>query len=80
MEIAKFNENEWTKISHTFTIPAGTKSIIVALRTNVKDKNLVRFDGVKFEEGTVAKSFQSDGTQKPSIRYDLANKIWKYCL
>ena len=46
-----------------FTIPAGTKSILVMLRTNVKDKNLVRFDAVRFEEGTVTKSSKKDATK-----------------
>ncbi|NLM35487.1 MAG: hypothetical protein GX206_08620 [Clostridiales bacterium] len=72
VEYKTINENEWTKISHTFTIPAGTKSILVMLRTNVKDKNLVRFDAVRFEEGTVTKALKSDATQKPSLTYDLS--------
>lgn len=43
-------QNKWTKISETYTVPAGTKFMRVMVRSSVKDKDIVRFDAVKFEE------------------------------
>ncbi|VTQ88082.1 DNRLRE domain-containing protein [Hathewaya histolytica] len=43
-------ENKWCRISKEFNVPKGTKKVRAVLRSNVKDKELVRFDGVQLEE------------------------------
>ncbi|KUP08306.1 hypothetical protein Q75_02940 [Bacillus coahuilensis p1.1.43] len=59
-------ENEWTRISQTFTAPVGSSKVRVMVRSNVKDQDKVWFDGVQLEE----KSYDSSYTEqtKPSSK------------
>ena len=61
-------ENQWTYINHKFTVPKDTKKVLIAIRADVKDKNVVRFDGVQFEPRNYAAPYKYSGTK---ILYNL---------
>ncbi|MHB9941512.1 hypothetical protein CF065_07755 [Clostridium sporogenes] len=58
--------NKWTRIDSTFTVPKNTKKVLIALRGPVKDSDRIRFDKVQFEEKPYASPYtasQSSGTR-----------------
>ncbi|MBY6801068.1 DNRLRE domain-containing protein [Clostridium botulinum] len=58
--------NKWTRIDSTFTVPKNTKKVLIALRGSVKDSDRIRFDKVQLEEKPYASPYtasQSNGTR-----------------
>ncbi|WP_162920305.1 DNRLRE domain-containing protein [Clostridium fermenticellae] len=63
--------NEWIRINNFLTLPAGTKSFYVILRSAVRDSNKIRFDSVQLEENNICTPY-SPGTRTSSkLYYDL---------
>ena len=63
-------ENQWTKIAETATLPAGTKKVMVMVRSNVKDNDVVRFDSVQFEEKPFASPYTEGSSTGNKIIYN----------
>ncbi|WP_251862294.1 DNRLRE domain-containing protein [Clostridium sp. Marseille-Q2269] len=58
--------NKWTRIDSTFTVPKSAKKLLVAVRGPVKDNDKIRFDKVQVEDKPYASPYtssQSDGTR-----------------
>ncbi|OZM58405.1 hypothetical protein CIB95_02210 [Lottiidibacillus patelloidae] len=64
-------ENEWEKISHTFTVPAGTVKIRAIIRTSVKDNDIIRFDAVQLENKDFDSPFTTSTLASAKNLYDL---------
>ncbi|WP_081897103.1 RHS repeat-associated core domain-containing protein [Clostridium sp. KNHs214] len=64
-------ERQWKRISHTFTLPAKTKMCRVIIRTGVKNTDVVRFDGVQFEEKGFVTPYTSSSSNATKILYNL---------
>ncbi|MCT8977624.1 DNRLRE domain-containing protein, partial [Clostridium sp. CX1] len=64
-------ENQWVRISQTFTFPAGTRSFFVILRTHVKDNNKVRFDAIQMEENSIFTPYTLSNRGNSKLYYDL---------
>ncbi|WP_411681918.1 DNRLRE domain-containing protein [Clostridium thailandense] len=64
-------QNQWFRISNTFTLPIGTKSFYVILRSAVRDNNKVRFDAAQMEENNIYTPYTLDTRNNSKLYYDL---------
>uniref|UniRef100_UPI00398992A9 DNRLRE domain-containing protein n=1 Tax=Clostridium thailandense TaxID=2794346 RepID=UPI00398992A9 len=63
--------SQWTRISNSFNVPAGTKSFFVILRSSVSGTDTISFDAVQMEENNAATTYSLSRSDNSKPYYDL---------
>ncbi|MDW8803207.1 carbohydrate binding domain-containing protein, partial [Clostridium sp. A1-XYC3] len=65
------DKDRWVKVSESFNLPIGTKSLFVILRSAVSGTDTVSFDAVQMEEGSSFTAYSPSRSDNSKPYYDL---------